>query len=165
MATTTKGPKVAKGTAVAKAAIKEIAQLAHEALSATVEPLVGPVMPAATTPAPIAAVAPAAAPEPAPASTAATMYSITAKAKLIAPHLTLQRGCTVPVGANWRNNGHKSTNTRAIVIETLAKLGGTFTYEQAVEALKPLKEQAFLGSGTPASYLRAFVKSGYLAQA
>lgn len=95
----------------------------------------------------------------------AVVYTITAKAKVIAPHLTLQRGCTVPVGAQWRSNGHKATNTRAIVIEVLAGLGTTFTHAQAVAALAPLKAQALLGSGTPASYLRAFVKSGYLAQA
>lgn len=111
----------------------------------------------ATTPAPSAPVA-------APAPTAAVTYSITAKAQLIAPHLTLQRGCTVPVGPNWRANGHKATNTRALAIQALAALGSTFTHAQAVSALLPLKQQALLGSGTPASYLRAFVASGYLAQ-
>jgi hypothetical protein len=90
------------------------------------------------------------------------MYAITAKAKVIAPHLTLQRGCTVAVGAHWRNNGHKATNTRAIVIETLASLGETFTRDQALSVLAPLKAAAILGSGTPASYIAAFVKSGYL---
>lgn len=121
---------------------------------------VGPVMPvAATTPAPTTVATPA-------ATTAGPTYSITTKAALIAPHLTLQRGCTVPVGPNWRNNGHKATNTRAIVIAQLASLcGQSFTHVQAVAALAPLKAQAILGSGTPASYLRAFVKSGYLAQA
>ncbi len=104
--------------------------------------------------------APAAA---APATNSTVMYSITAKAVVIAPHLTLQRGCTVPVGAQWRNNGHKATNTRALAIQALAALGSSFTHAQAVAALLPLKQQALLGSGTPASYLRAFVKSGYLA--
>jgi hypothetical protein len=108
--------------------------------------------------------APAAAPA-APATGKAVMYSITAKAKLIAPHLTLQRGCTVPVGAQWRANGHKATNTRALVMDCLYELGSTFTHDQAVAALKPLKDAAMLGSGTPASYLRAFVKSGYIATA
>lgn len=136
----------------------------------TAKAFVGPVAPVqgAALPTPVATALPALvnAPAPvaaAPATASSTMYTITAKAKLIAPHLTLQRGCTVPVGAQWRNNGHKATNTRAIVIETLAELGGTFTHDDAVKALKPLKDAALLGSGTPASYLRAFVKSGYLA--
>lgn len=119
---------------------------------------VGPVAPvAATTPAPSAVAAPV-------AVVGGVTYSITTKAQAIAPHLTLQRGCTVAVGAHWRNNGHKATNTRAVVITTLAALGTTFTHAQAVAALAPLKAAAILGSGTPASYLRAFVKSGYLTQ-
>lgn len=109
--------------------------------------------------------APATAADAVPVTANTVMYVITAKAKVIAPHLTLQRGCTVPVGAQWRANGHKATNTRALVMECLHSLGGAFTHDQALAALKPLKDQAMLGSGTPASYLRAFVKSGYLAEA
>lgn len=119
-------------------------------------------LPAATPVAPTLAVAPAAPAPAAPAATSATMYTITAKAKVIAPHLTLQRGCTVAIGPNWRAGQHKATNTRAVVIETLAELGVTFTRDQALAALKPLKDAAILGSGTPASYLAAFVKAGYL---
>lgn len=124
---------------------------------------VGPVMPAATTPAPTLVAAPAAPAEVAPAATSGTVYTITAKAKVIAPHLTLQRGCTVAIGPNWRAGQHKATNTRAVVIEVLAELGTTFTRDQALAALAPLKAAAILGSGTPASYLAAFVKAGYLA--
>lgn len=115
-------------------------------------------VPAAATPAPSA-------PEAPTAVVGAGCYSITTKAQAIAPHLTLQRGCTVPVGVHWRANGHKATNTRLLVIEALYEIAGEdgeFTHAQAMAALKPLKDGAFLGSGTPASYLRAFVKSGYL---
>lgn len=146
--------------------------VSHAASNATIAALVGPVAPlqGAALPTPVATAllalvnAPAAAPA-APATGKAVMYSITAKAMVITPRLTPQRGCTVSVGAQWRNNGHKATNTRAIVMETLYELGDTFTHDAALTALAPLKKAAILGSGTPASYLRAFVKSGYLAQA
>lgn len=155
----TKKARAIMATIVACRAEQEGAQsfegpAAPEAEAPVDAPVVAEV-PAATTPAPSAPEAPS-------AVVGAGCYSITTKAQAIAPHLTLQRGCTVPVGVNWRNNGHKATNTRALVIEVLAALGRTFTHEQAMAALKPLKDGAFLGSGTPASYLRAFVKSGYL---
>lgn len=165
--------KDSKTLDAAKASMEELASVYREQQADAAyhsEQAIGPVAPvqgaALPTPVATALLALVNAKEPVEAATATasgTMYSITPKAKLIAPHLTLQRGCTVPVGAQWRNNGHKAPNTRAIVIETLAELGGTFTHDAAVAALKPLKDAALLGSGTPASYLRAFVKSGYLA--
>lgn len=139
MQTTTKAPKAAKAP----------------------KAFVGPMpAPATTTPAPTLQVQPTA-----PAAAAygpGTVYSIGKAAAAIMPHLTLQRGCTVPVGANWRNNGHKAPNTRQIVIQALAALGTSFTHAQALAALQPLKASATLGSGSPASYVRAFVKCGYL---
>lgn len=100
----------------------------------------------------------------APVSPSAKMYTITAKAKIVAPHLTLQRGCTVAVGAQWRANGHKAPNTRHEALSAIAAIGSTFTLEAAAAALKPLKDAAILGSGTPASYLKAFIKAGYIAE-
>lgn len=133
---------------------------------------VGPVAPAATPVAPTLPVKPAAPTLAAPCTAAALAaallaphactYAIGAKAAVIAPHLTLQRGCTVPVGVQWRANGHKAPNTRHIVINLLSTLGATFTHADALAALAPLKADATLGSGTPASYIRAFVKCGYL---
>lgn len=139
----------------------------------TPKAFVGPVAPqaapTATPVAPTLAVSPAVAPAATPAALAAALlnphtatYTIGAKAQVIAPHLTLQRGCTTTVGAQWRSNGHKALNTRHIAIGVLAQLGSTFTHAQALAALAPLKANATLGSGTPASYIRAFVKCGYL---
>lgn len=129
-----------------------------------------PVAAAPATPvAPTLATKPALAAPATPAALAAALanphaatYALGAKVQVIAPHLTLQRGCTVPVGAQWRANGHKAPNTRYIVINLLATLGSTFTHTTALAALAPLKANATLGSGTPASYIRAFVKCGYL---
>ena len=139
----------------------------------TPKAFVGPVMPVAPqVPAPVATAllamvnAPAALPAtPAPATVPAgqVAYTIGAKAVVITGRLTNQRGCTVALkGTTWLEQGHKAPNTRHIVINVLAALGGTFTHEQAVAALAPLKADATLGSGTPASYIRAFVKCGYL---
>lgn len=100
----------------------------------------------------------------APSTKRSTLYTIAPKAKIVANHLTLQRGCTVPVGAHWRSHGHKAPNTRHVALSALAELGSAFTLEDAAKALKPLKDQALLGSGTPASYLKAFIKSGYLVE-
>lgn len=92
-----------------------------------------------------------------------TVYTISGKAAASIRNMpTLQRGCTVAVGAQWRANDYKAPNTRHIVIGVLANLGEEFTYAQAAAALAPLKADATLGSGTPASYIRAFVKCGYL---
>lgn len=92
------------------------------------------------------------------------MYAITDKAQKILPIETLQRGCTVAVGAQWRNNEFKAVNTRVAAIEALygAAEEDTLTHAQAMEALLPLKQAAILGSGTPASYIREFVRVGYL---
>lgn len=89
-------------------------------------------------------------------------YALGTAAQAIANHATLQRGCTAPVGKQWRANGHKAPNTRHVVVGTLQALGSQFTYSQAVTVLQPLKTAAILGSGTPASYIRAFIKCGYL---
>lgn len=101
---------------------------------------------------------------PAPSAQRSALYTIAPKAKIVANHLTLQRGCTVPVGAQWRANGHKAPNTRHVALSALMELGSAFTLDDAAKALKPLKDQALLGSGTPASYLKAFIKSGYLVE-
>lgn len=94
------------------------------------------------------------------------MYAITDKAQKILPIETLQRGCTVTVGAQWRNNEFKATNTRVAAIGALYgaadKEENTLSHAKAMEALAPLKKAATLGSGTPASYIREFVRVGYL---
>jgi len=76
---------------------------------------------------------------------------------------TLQRG-TVG-GPQWRNHGVTKPNTRAIALAAIATLGAQFTALQAQGALAGLAQAqpGVLGSGTPRSYVAAFIKNGYMA--
>jgi hypothetical protein len=97
------------------------------------------------------------------------MYVVTDKASASVRSVdTLQRGCTIAVGAQWRNNEFRAPNTRLAAVAALMDAADeeeqTISHAAAMAALKPLKDQALLGSGTPASYIREFVRIGYLEQ-
>lgn len=95
--------------------------------------------------------------------TASTTYEIGEKAQVIRDGLTRQRS-VLGTGKDWAKNGKLAPNTRHIVIEALAELAGedgTFTYAEATKLLATMQESV-LGSGTPSSYIRAFVKCEYL---
>lgn len=66
----------------------------------------------------------------------------------------------------WRTHGYKATNTRAIALAViLQELGQGFTAGEAQAVLSKHHKAGHLnlGSGTPASYVKAFVKNGYFA--
>lgn len=89
-------------------------------------------------------------------------FTVSAKAKVITERTTLQRGETpTGLGKAWHQGCKPATNSRHTAISALAALGETFSYAQATAALAALPK-AVLGSGTPRSYLVAFVKEGYL---
>jgi len=66
----------------------------------------------------------------------------------------------------WRSHGYKATNTRAIALAVILQdLGTGFTASEAQACLAKYHKAGALnlGSGTPASYVKAFVKNGYFA--
>lgn len=74
---------------------------------------------------------------------------------------TLQAGAKTGLGVNWRTVATAKRNTREVAIEAIAGLGeGPHTEADIMKVLGTVKDQ--LGSGTPRSYFRAFVASGYL---
>lgn len=67
---------------------------------------------------------------------------------------------------NWRSANHKATNTRAIALATImANFAGPFSAAEAQKLLSIANKEhgLHLGSGTPASYVKAFIKNGYFA--
>lgn len=129
----------------------------------------------ATTPATQRASKPTTATKPAPATTVAPstaplpLYTLSGPAATLAAHgnqatPTLQApGRAHGLGTLWRTAGHKAPNTRAIALATIqAAAGGKpFNVSQALVALGTIKAQ--LGSGTPNSYVKAFIANGYFA--
>lgn len=115
-------------------------------------------------------VAPAAQPV-APSNYNASAYKLAGNWQAVAQkggQLTRQRpGAAQPVGNAWHATAVGKPNTRALVLQAVHALYGTnsFTYAQWAAALAPLAQAGTLGSGTPRSYLVAFVKQGYLAAA
>ena len=93
-------------------------------------------------------------------TTAAATYTISAKAQTIANNVTLQRPAP-GMGKAWRAAGYKAPSLRhqAITAIATATNGKPFTAEQAMAALKGVA----LGSGTPNSFVKAFIACGYLA--
>ena len=69
------------------------------------------------------------------------------------------------LGLAWRAAGHKAPNTRASALAAIqAAYPNGCTIEEAVSALQAAKLGGLnLGSGTPRSYVKAFVANGYLA--
>lgn len=93
-------------------------------------------------------------------TTATTTYTISAKAQIVADRVTLQRPAP-GLGKAWRTAGYKAPSLRhqAIAAIATAANGQPFTAEQAMAALKGVA----LGSGTPNSFVKAFIACGYLA--
>jgi len=69
------------------------------------------------------------------------------------------------LGLAWRAAGHKAPNTRCYALAAIqAAYPNGCTVEQAVSALSAAAKAGLnLGSGTPRSYVKAFVANGYLA--
>ena len=69
------------------------------------------------------------------------------------------------LGLAWRNANHTAPNTRASALAAIqAAHPEGCTMGQAVAALQAAKLAGLnLGSGTPRSYVKAFVADGYLA--
>ena len=69
------------------------------------------------------------------------------------------------LGLAWRAAGHKAPNTRCYALAAIqAAHPNGCTMEQAVSALSAAAKAGLnLGSGTPRSYVKAFVANGYLA--
>lgn len=82
-------------------------------------------------------------------------------AKAATTRTTIQAGAKTGLGRNWRAAGAPKLNSRVTALAAIAELGdGPHTEMDIMKALAGVKEH--LGSGTPRSYFRAFVASGYL---
>ena len=95
----------------------------------------------------------------------APTYSLNEKAQLLAAQganagPTLQRSAP-GFGGAWRANGKTAPNTRAQALAAIAALEPGFTAEAAQKALAEMHKAGILGSGTPRSYVAAFIKNGY----
>lgn len=82
---------------------------------------------------------------------------------------TLQRSAP-GFGVAWRANGKTAPNTRAQALAAIGALGSSpevarFTAEEAQKALAEMHKAGILGSGTPRSYVAAFIKNGYFVPA
>jgi hypothetical protein len=71
------------------------------------------------------------------------------------------------LGKAWRQAGFTRPNTRvAALAAILATCGDEFTAPAAESALAAAKKEGLnLGTGSPRSYVVAFIKNGYLTQA
>jgi hypothetical protein len=71
------------------------------------------------------------------------------------------------LGKGWRLAGYTQPNTRvAALAAILATCGDKFTAPDAEAALASAKKEGLnLGTGSPRSYVVAFIKNGYLTQA
>lgn len=103
-----------------------------------------------------------------PASGDAPRYVLNDKALALAEQganagPTLQRSAP-GFGVAWRANGKTAPNTRAQALAAIGALG-SFTAEQAKFALAEMHKAGVLGSGTPRSYVAAFIKNGYFVAA
>ena len=101
----------------------------------------------------------------APATVAAPTYTLSAAALALAAQgtgagNTLQR-TQVGLGKAWRTTATAAPNTRAVVLAAIAAAtnGKPFTAAQAQAAIP----RTACGSGSPRSYVVAFVKNGYFA--
>lgn len=96
----------------------------------------------------------------------AEMYCLSTKtAKAID---TLQAGAKTGLGKGWRAAAVAKGNSRGVALaaiaDAMAQAGAqSLTADQVLAALATVK--AHLGSGSPRSYFRAFVASGYLVAA
>lgn len=105
----------------------------------------------------------------APAPAQQPLYTVGPHAAKVQPHSTLQlANYSTRAGKQWRTaNATTRPNTRAAAIAALqqATAAGPQTWATLRAALQPLHKQGTLGSGTPQSYLKAFVANGYIVPA
>lgn len=76
---------------------------------------------------------------------------------------TLQAGAKTGQGRQWRTVATPKTNTRATALDAISNAAsedGVISESEVLAALAQVKEH--LGSGSPRSYFRAFIASGYL---
>lgn len=102
-------------------------------------------------------------------TTGAPTYSLNEKAHLLAAQganagPTLQRSAP-GFGVAWRAHGKTAPNTRAQALAAIAVLAPGFTAEEAQKALAEMHKAGVLGSGTPRSYVAAFIRNGYFVAA
>lgn len=89
------------------------------------------------------------------------LYRLTEKTGLIRSGDTLQTP-KKGLGAEWRKAGHKAPSVRHNAIAALAAVANSHGIIAESDALQALKSVS-LGTGTPRSFIRAFVANGYLA--
>ena len=92
-------------------------------------------------------------------------YALGDKAAREMQTLSTAKGKT-GLGRGWRAAATGGRNTRAIALDAIEEAMGeedSLTEDAVLAALTTVKDQ--LGSGSPRSYLRAFVASGYLTEA
>ena len=106
----------------------------------------------------------------APAAAEAAVYTLGDKAMVVlaTERLTRQRDAQVvtpkAVGHWAKVNGATRPNTRAAALAAMEAVAPA-TLAAMRSALGDLHKAGTLGSGTPASYVAAFVKNGYLVEA
>lgn len=132
-----------------------IADLAHEAMAATVTE------PAAEFVGPVAPVSPAA-PATGTTATSVKLYTMGPAAASVRNGGTLQ-GAHLKAGKAWRSAGYTAPSVRNGALQALAALGPTFTQAQALDALAALHAAGQLGCSTPATRFSKFLRSGHLA--
>jgi hypothetical protein len=97
---------------------------------------------------------------PAPAAAAPSVPMFKLGGKAAQDRATLQAGGKTGQGKGWRAVATAKPNSRLTALAALANLGDTFTEKDALAALAEIKQH--LGSGTPRSYYKAFLASGYI---
>lgn len=101
-----------------------------------------------------------------PATTPVVVYTLNPQAAALAAQgaaaaNTLQR-TTTGLGKAWRTAAKRAPNTRAQALAAIAAAPQPVTLNAAKAALQPLHVAGVLGSGTPGSYVAAFIKCGYM---
>jgi hypothetical protein len=101
-------------------------------------------------------------------ATDAPVYTLNEKAQAMAELVIGTPTLQTPakgLGRAWRAAGHTAPNTRvAALAAILASTDGQFTAEKAQAVLTAEKAAGLnLGTGTPRSYVAAFIKNGYFA--
>jgi hypothetical protein len=100
------------------------------------------------------------------ATTATPVYTLNEKAAAMAALVVGMPTLQTPakgLGRAWRTAGYQAPNTRvAALAAILAECNDVFTAETAQAVLTEAKANGLnLGTGTPRSYVAAFVKNGY----
>lgn len=106
----------------------------------------------------------------APAQVAAPVYALNDKAAAMAALVIGTPTLQTPakgLGKTWRAAGHTAANTRVGALAAiLAGTDGTFTADAAQAVLAAEKLAGLnLGTGSPRSYVAAFIKNGYFTAA